>query len=292
MTRKELIDLAKELLAEENIEARRNDVALLKREAVRFLNRECETLAEEDENQELEGLYQEVVARTATMNASAYEDKKALIEKARALLNAKNFKQAANDMNEIFNQFKAAGRCSKEQDDELWAELKAIKDEFNKKRQEYFANLNATIENNKVAKENIIKEAKEVLEMTNFKEANNKLNALMEAWKKVGFAGKDVNDALWNEFQEIRKEFFKKRQEYFASLDTVYAERVAKKQALIKQARIVLANSEFTKEEADKLNQLRKEWKEIGFAGKENEDALWNEFNGIINKYYEEKRSY
>lgn len=61
---------------------------------------------------------------------------------------------------------------------------------------------------------------------------------------------------------------------------------------MIKKAKIVLANSEFSDEEIAKVKAMRKEFTDIGFAGKEKDDDLYNRFNEVIKKYFEEMKFY
>ena len=65
-----------------------------------------------------------------------------------------------------------------------------------------------------------------------------------------------------------------------------------KKEALIKKAKILLANSEFSEEEIAKVKELRNEYKAIGFAGKDKDDDLYQRFNEVIQKYFDEMKFY
>ena len=40
------------------------------------------------------------------------------------------------------------------------------------------------------------------------------------------------------------------------------------------------------------MKALRNKWKEVGNAGKENEEALWQEFNDIMKRYFDNMRDY
>lgn len=291
MTKDELINKAKELLEAEDISSKSKEVNFLEKEINKFLNKEEDTLADKDAKDELAKYLNELKTRKESIFGSIYEQKKALVLKANDLLNTTNFKKASDDMNVIFNEFKGLPHCSKKQDDELWGDFKRIKDEFNEKRQAYFDGLRAAYKASKEAKVALINEAKEALELENIKEASSRFDSLMARWKNSGFAGKKDDDELWNEFNEIRKAFYVKKEAYFKDKQKQFIERVAKKEDLIKRARILLANSDFTHEEISKVKELRKEWKEIGFAGKEKDDELWNEFNGVVNKYFDSLNS-
>ena len=68
------------------------------------------------------------------------------------------------------------------------------------------------------------------------------------------------------------------------------AENADKKKALIEKAKSVKEAAEFDKP-ADGMKALMEEWKKLGNAGEEN-DALWEEFNGIQKAYYDDKHAY
>ena len=40
------------------------------------------------------------------------------------------------------------------------------------------------------------------------------------------------------------------------------------------------------------VKELRNRWKQIGNAGKNHENELWNEFNTILDKYFENMKYY
>jgi len=89
----------------------------------------------------------------------------------------------------------------------LFAEFKQIREEANKKVSEYYNGLRIDLDNKVKAKEDIIAKAKEVLKMENIKNATAEMDKLMDAWKTVGFAGKEHDEELWNNFKEVRNEF-------------------------------------------------------------------------------------
>ena len=117
------------------------------------------------------------------------------------------------------------------------------------------------------------------------------MNALMEEWKTVGYSGKEDN-SLWEEFSSVRKKFNKQKREHHHEIQQLFVERAAKKEEMIKQAKILLANSDFSDEEVEKVKKLRKEFTSIGFAGKEKDDDLYDRFNEVIKKYFEEMKFY
>ena len=292
MNKQELIALAKELLNEEQLENRSADLQLLRREYKYLLGRDEESYFEQEETDKFIALFNELAKREPKLLSSPYDEKKAIIAKARELLNNKEILAANKELDRLTEDFKKAGRCSsKEQDDELWTEFRQVKDEFYAKKRAFFEELDKSNTEKRAKKEDIIERAKGVCEIENIREANAQMDALRKEWKEVGYSGKG-DDYLWKEFATVLDEFQEKKKEHHQEMLKLFEERAAKKEELIKQARVLLANSEFTDEEIEKVKALRNTFKEVGFTGKEKDDDLYQRFDEIIKKYFEEMKFY
>ena len=292
MNKQELIALVKELLQEENLDNRNQDLQLLRREYKYLVGRDEDTYFEQEETDKFIALFNELAKREPKLLSSPLEEKKNIIALARKLLDKKEILAANRELDRLSEDFKKAGRAgTKEQDDELWAEFRQVKDEFYAKKKAYFEELDKSNEEKRAKKEDIIKRAKEVCEIQNIREANEKMDALRKEWKEVGYSGKG-DDYLWRDFAKVLDEFREKKKEHQQEMQKVFDERVAKKEELIKAAKILLANSEFTDEEVEKVKKLRNDYKAIGFAGKEKDDDLYQRFNEIIKKYFDEMKFY
>ena len=292
MNKQELIALTKELLNEENLDNRNADLQLLKREYKYYQGRDEDSYFEQEETNKFIALFNELAKREPKLLSSPLEEKKNIIALAKKLLDKKEILAANRELDRLSEDFKKAGRCStKEQDDELWAEFRQVKDEFYAKKREHFEELDKSNAEKRAKKEDIINRAKEVCQLDNMREANEKMDALRKEWKEVGYSGKG-DDYLWKDFAKVLDEFREKKKEHQQEMIKVFEERAAKKEEMIKAAKILLANSEFSDEEIEKVKALRNEFKAVGFAGKEKDDDLYQRFNDIIKKYFEEMKFY
>ena len=292
MNKQELIALCKELLNEENLENRNSDLQYLRREYKYLLGRDEESYKEQEETDKFIALFNELAKKEPKLLASPYEEKKKIIEAARKLLDKKEVLVANKELDRLSEDFRKAGRCStKEQDDELWNEFRAVKDEFFAKKRAFFEELDKSNAEKREKKEDIIERAKKVCEMENIRDASAEMDALRNEWKEVGYSGKG-DDQLWREFAKAMDAFQEKRKEHRNEMVKVFEERAVKKEELIKTAKVLLANSEFTDEEVERVKALRNEYRAIGFAGKEKDDDLYQRFNAVIQKYFEEMKFY
>ena len=292
MNKQELIALVKELLEEENLDDRANDLQLLRREYKYLLGRDEDSFAEQEETDKFIALFNELAKKEPKLLSSPYQEKKNIIEAARKLLDKKEILAANKELDKLSDDFRKAGRAgSKEQDDELWNEFRKVKDEFYAKKKAFFEELDKVNAEKRAKKEDIIERAKAVIEVENIREANAQMDALRKEWKEVGYSGKG-DEYLWKDFAKVMDEFQEKKKERHGEMLKLFEERAAKKEELIKKARILLANSEFTDEEIEQVKGLRNEYKTIGFAGKEKDDDLWQRFNEVIQKYFDEMKFY
>ena len=292
MTKQEFIALANELLKEENLENRNEDLQLLKRQYRYLTDRDEETYLEREETDKVIAVFNELVKKEPKLMASAQEEKKKIIAQAKKLLDKQEILAANRELDRLSEEFKKAGRSSsKEIDDELWNEFRAVKDEFYAKKRAYFEELDKSNAEKRAKKESIIERAKEVINVESIKDANAQMDALRKEWKEVGYSGKG-DEYLWKDFTKVMDEFQEKKKERHSEMLKLFEERVAKKEELIKKAKIMLANSEFTDEEVEQVKNLRNEYKTIGFAGKDKDDDLYQRFNEVIQKYFEEKKFY
>lgn len=293
MRKEELIKLAKELSEQEDLKGREDDLFFLKREFNRLSNIEEETFHDKLLTEEFNKYYFLLASRVSELSRSSLEDKKEIIKKAKALLeDEKGIRNLNKEFSTLFIDLKHLPKCSKEEDDAIFSEFKSLKEQASAKVDTYYSNLKQSFIDKKAKKENIIKEAKENLKISNVREATNKMNALMEEWKATGFAGKDVDESLWNEFKAVRAEFNEARKTRLIELEKEFEEKAIKKEEIIKKIKYITSEAYFTPEEIKQIKDLEREFKGIGFSGKEKDQVLWEGLQAAIKKYYEEMKFY
>lgn len=203
--------------------------------------------------------------------------KEALVERARELSDSTDWRKTSEAQRELMEEWRKAGYAGKEVNDKLW-------NDFHEARQAFFSRRETEVVK---IKQEIIAEARDASDsVTNWIGAANKLDALMERWKAAGNSGSESDKALWDEFNGIRRDFRNRRK---ADLDkrraTAQANAAAKREIVDEAARIAEA-AEYTRENSDRMRQLDKDYKAIGFAGKPANDTLWAEFSAAKNSYW------
>lgn len=143
----------------------------------------------------------------------------------------------------------------------------------------------------RIAKEALIARAKELADSTEWRKTSEAQRELMEEWRKAGYAGKELNDKLWDEFRAARDEFYTRRDEHYNELRAQQAKVIEEKKQIIEEAKAATANVHNWVATADELNALFDRWKAAGNAGRENEQILWQEFNAIRSDFRNRRKA-
>lgn len=137
------------------------------------------------------------------------------------------------------------------------------------------------IELARIAKEALIERAKELSDSSEWRKTTEAQRALMEEWRAAGYAGKEHNDQLWDEFRAARDVFFTRRDAHYAELREQQSKVIEEKRAIIEEAKEITADVRNWVATSSALDALFDRWKAAGNAGRDNEQVLWEEFNGI-----------
>ena len=219
------------------------------------------------------------------------EKKTRLCEAAEKLAETPDAISAFHQLQQLHQEYRETGPVAKELREEIWARFKAASTVINKKHQQYFDERKAQEEENLTRKTALCEKIEAVVKEDN-KNSNDwdkHTKAIMELqaeWKTIGFAPQKMNVKIFERFRKACDEFFKNKAEYFRNRKEEYKNNADKKRALIEKAK-ALQDSTDWKSTSDKFINLQKEWKTIGTVPKKMGDQMWQEFNGICNKFFE-----
>nr|WP_317174865.1 DUF349 domain-containing protein [Pararhodonellum marinum] len=222
------------------------------------------------------------------------ESKLELCEKAEALVNVKDLKEAIKLLNDLHEEFKHIGPVPREEQESLWQRFKEASDAIYSRRKEYYESQKEVFKVNQDKKEGLIEKLNTFTDFTasRIKEWNIKTKEILEIqkeWEKIGpvprEVGKDINRAFWGAF----KQFFHNKNLFFKELDEIRQANKLKAEALITRAEEVMDSSEW-QDTANTLIGLQKEWKEIGPTPEKVRDELYKRFKSACDTFFENKR--
>ncbi|MBO7698921.1 MAG: DUF349 domain-containing protein, partial [Erysipelotrichaceae bacterium] len=159
--REELVSKLEELMGEEDAGSAFLRAKELKRRWPRVREEE-ESFYESEMSAKFNQMLDELSSKAGNVYVNTEERKAEIIQKAKDIVNRNSFKKGTDEMKQLLEEWKHAGRINKERDDELWNEFNAVRNEFFEKKNEYYEKLKESFEANKTLKEELIAKAKEI----------------------------------------------------------------------------------------------------------------------------------
>ncbi|WP_028849017.1 DUF349 domain-containing protein [Thermocrispum municipale] len=196
--------------------------------------------------------------------AAAIERKQALVAEAEDIAeNSMQWKAAGDRLRAILDEWKTIKGIDRKTDDELWRRFAKARDAFNRRRGSHFAELDRQRAAAKARKEELIAEAEQLSDSTDWGATAARFRELMSEWKAAGRAPKDTDDALWQRFRAAQDAFFSRRAAVFSERDAEFAENAKRKEELLAEAEKIDPSVNLEAAKAQ-LRKLQDQWDEIG----------------------------
>ena len=222
------------------------------------------------------------------------ELKQQLCEEAEALDEESDIVTAFRKLQELHNKWREIGPVAKELREELWARFKAASSAINKKYQTFFEDRKSKEKENADAKTELCEKIEQITTddlktYAQWDEVTKQIIALQEDWKKLGYASRKANAALFARFRKSCDDFFAKKAEFYKSMKEELSSNLAKKIDLCERAEALMDSTEW-KEATDKFVEMQKEWKTIGPVVKKYSDSVWKRFIAACDHFFEQKK--
>jgi Domain of Unknown Function (DUF349) len=121
--------------------------------------------------------------------------KEELVTEAESLSDSSDWGPTASRLKSLMTEWKAAGRASKDAEDQLWTKFRAAQDRFFTRRSEVFSERDAEQAANQRAKEALIAEA-EKIDLSDLKAAQGRLRDLQDRYDAIGHVPRDAMRGL------------------------------------------------------------------------------------------------
>ena len=127
-------------------------------------------------------------------------------------------------------------------------------------------------------------------------EAFHKLQKLHDEWREVGPVANEYKESLWERFKAASSRINKQHQEYFETIKQEQVKNLELKTELC-QTTEALAEQPYTSRKewnkaSDKLLEIQKVWRTIGFAPKKDNTRIYERFRAACDRFFEAKREF
>ncbi len=319
-SKSELVELLAELLHSEPIQTLRPTVEVIKiafykehKAEIEALRREAIEKGADPDNLNLptdssevalKALIAEYRTRRDEYIASVEKDKEAnlkaklaIIEELKALINS------SETMNHTFAVFRELQQRWKDAGPVPQANLKDVWETYNHHVENFYEYIKINkelrdmdLKRNYEAKIALCEEAEALFVEPSIVTAFHSLQKLHEEWREIGPVAIEYKEELWNRFKEASSRINKRHQQYFEEIKQEQQRNLELKTKLCEQTEelngLECGSRKEWNKASDKLLELQKVWKTIGFAPRKENTKIYERFRAACDLFFERKRNY
>ncbi|MBP7496723.1 MAG: DUF349 domain-containing protein [Bacteroidales bacterium] len=321
MSKEELVQHLEELVKTDNIIKVKARVAITKSYFYKIVNKEKENIethkellaGEEKEKIETEidplveryneafKIYKEkkrdYEAEQERIKLDNFEKKKALIEELKVLIDSdEHLKKVNDDFRVIQEKWKEIGQVPVSENKNLWENYHHWVERFYEKVKINRELKDLDLRKNMERQIELCAQAEELLLETSIIKSFKRLQKLHEEWKEVGPVPSDKKEELWERFRRATESINTMRREYYDKLYEEQQKNLLSKTALCEKAEFINTLEYNTpqewKEANDKIMELYKIWKTIGYAPKKDNENIWKRFMTAIRTFNKNRNDF
>jgi uncharacterized membrane protein YgcG len=208
-----------------------------------------------------------------------------LCEKMEALAAIEDLEEVASKVRELQQQWRQAADVPRAQGAALWQRFKTAHDLAWARCESHFAAQAAVRAENLAKKVALCERAESLADSTSWISTADELKRLQADWKTIGPVSRGQEKAIWDRFRTACDRFFTRRQADLVQRKSVWAENLAKKEALCVKAE-ALAESTDWENAAAEIRRLQAEWRTVGPVKKTRSDAIWQRFRAACDAFF------
>ena len=126
--------------------------------------------------------------------------------------------------------------------------------------------------------------------------AFHSLQKLHDEWREIGPVAAEYKEPLWERFKEASSRINRRHQQHFEEIKQEQQQNLELKTKLCEQTEELNATACESRKEwnkaSEKLLEIQKVWKTIGFASKKENSRIYERFRAACDTFFERKRNY
>ncbi len=319
-SKEELVALFAAMLAEQPVQSLRRDAETIKIAFYRIRRTEIEALrrkfieeggveeefspALDSAEVQLKELFKEYRRRRDEFVANLEIEKEANLKVKQALIEElKELVNSDETLNHTFARFRDLQQRWKETGIVPQANVKDIWETYNLHVENFynFIKINKELRDldlkkNYEQKLELCEQAEALVVEPSVVEAFHKLQKLHDQWREIGPVSNEYKEVLWERFKAASSRINKQHQEYFETLKADQVKNLELKAELCAATEELSSQPMTTRKEwnkaSDRLLEIQKTWKTIGFAPKKDNNKIYERFRMACDKFFETKRRF
>ena len=266
---------------------------------------EAEFVASADGDEaRLKELFQEYRRRRDEYIAALEAEKQAnLAVKLGIIEELKALSGSDEKLDHTFNRFRELQSRWKETGPVPQADLKDLWENYNLQVENFydFIKINKELRDldlrrNLERKTALCEEAEALVLNPSVIEAFRRLQKLHDEWRETGPVANEFKEALWERFRAASGRINKLHQAHFEAIRAEQVRNLELKTGLCEAAEALVQQSQASRRDwnkaGDRLLEIQKTWKTIGFAPRKDNNRIYERFRAACDRFFEAKRAF
>lgn len=224
--------------------------------------------------------------------------KQDILDEMRKAMQDLPVQEAIKRMNELRAQWRETGPVPPHKSAEIWASYRHWNEQFAKHLELDRALYEEELRRNLAQKEEILKGLENLLKMPSAFKAVQFVQPYRKKWAETGPVPREKAKELFEQFKDLLDKIYERRNEEYRKLQELWQKNKEAKEALIAKAQEVaegtLENFAQYQEKLKQLDELLRQWKQIGRTAPQDAESLWEQFaqvrTQVHKKWYEFKK--
>lgn len=245
--------------------------------------------------------YQELRAKLKEEEKNEAEDNLAKKEEIIAgltdlLTSASDFFTIRNERTNLINRWHEIGAVPENKRTSLLNRFAKVNEAFYEQSKLGDDDMVEDYRQNRMIKEELIAQAKELANDKNARRASRKLRDLQDSWKETGPVAPEFKAAMWKEFKDAATVINKKQEEYNEEIRRQQKEALEKKKGIVDNLETLLIKIPSTSREWQKMerniNRIKDQWRNAGRVAREDRWEVDTRYRVAMDEYYHQRRTY
>ncbi|MCR4612844.1 MAG: DUF349 domain-containing protein [Bacteroidaceae bacterium] len=182
-------------------------------------------------------------------------------------------------------EWKTIGFAPQKMNVKIFERFRQACDQFFQRKAEYFRTVRDSLNQNLQLKEELVKQAEELKDSTDWKATTEAIVALQRRWKEIGTVPKKMSDDVWKRFNAACDHFFEARKAAGADIHSEQMENLQKKQAIV-DSLAAIDPATIEEDYRPRLREAQEQWNAVGHVPYKHKEKIYKAFRAQMDRLY------
>jgi len=203
---------------------------------------------------------------------------------AKEVASSSEWNSLSKQIEDIQAKWKTIGFATKKDNQKIYDRFRAACDKFFERKRDYYSQFKDNMNDNLEKKMDLIRQAEELKNSTEWKKATDQFIALQKQWKEIGAVPRKKSEQLWKRFRSACDDFFAERDKNSSPENDFYGNLKAKKALIAEILAYTLSDNETAN--ADAMRAFSEKWQAIGHVPFKEKDNLTKAYRDAMQEKF------